>query len=360
MKVTLLALAAVLALTVSARGTELPEEVEQALPREARTLLEEVDAPDSQGLFQGVTALWEQMKEQLGETVRSRAAGAAAVVLAAVACGAAESLTLGAGVSGTGERLVGAAGAMAVTLTAAGSLETLMGLGTETIRTLGDFAHVLLPALAAATAAAGALTTATAQQVAAVVFVDLLLRLAQEVLVPLLYLYIGAVTAAAVLPESRLAPVAGGLKKILTWLMTVPLLAFTLYLSVARVIGGSADAVTVKVAKAALAGAVPVVGGILSEAAETVLAGAGMLKNTIGLAGTLAVLAACAYPFLQLGVQYLLFKLAAVLAGAAGPQPLCRLIDDLGGAFGLVLGMVGACGVLVLVAVLSCVGAVVP
>ena len=110
----------------------------------------------------------------------------------------------------------------------------------------------------------------------------------------------------------------------------------------------------------AISGVVPVVGGIISEAAETVLAGAGVLKNTIGLAGTLAILAACAYPFLQLGVQYLLYKLTAFLSCTMGPPELCRLIGGLGGAFGLVLGMTGACALLLLVAVLSSVGAVVP
>ena len=64
-------------------------------------------------------------------------------------------------------------------------------------------------------------------------------------------------TAAACLPENRLGALADGLKKLVTWLLTGTVLAFTLYLSVVRVITGSADAVTVKVAKAAISGVVP-------------------------------------------------------------------------------------------------------
>ena len=168
------------------------------------------------------------------------------------------------------------------------------------------------------------------------------------------------VTAAACLPENRLGALAEGVKKVVTWLLTGAVLAFTAYLSVVRVITGSADAVTVKMAKAAISGVVPVVGGIISDASETVLAGAGMLKNTIGIFGTLAILAACAYPFLQLGVQYLLYKLTAFLAGAVGAPGLCKLIDGLGGAFGLILGMTGSCALLLLVSVLATVGAVTP
>ena len=191
-------------------------------------------------------------------------------------------------------------------------------------------------------------------------FVDLLIQLIDRVCLPMVYLYIGVVTAAACLPENRLGALADGVKKVVTWILTGAVLAFTLYLSVVRVITGSADAVTVKVAKAAISGVVPVVGKIISDASETVLAGAGMLKNTIGIFGTLAILAACAYPFLQLGVQYLLYKLTAFLAGAVGAPGLCKLIDGLGGAFGLILAMTGSCALLLLVSVLSSVGAVTP
>ena len=97
--------------------------------------------------------------------------------------------------------------------------------------------------------------------------------------------------------ESRLWTIAEGLKKAITWILTSSLLLFTVYLSVVRVISGAVDGTTVKVAKTAISGVVPVVGGIIAEASETVLLGAGMLRNTIGIFGMLAILAACAYPF---------------------------------------------------------------
>ena len=181
---------------------------------------------------------------------------------------------------------------------------------------------------------------------------DLLLNLIDGLLIPLVYLYIGALAAGACLPENRLGALAEGLKKVITWALTTSLLLFTVYLSAVRVVAGAADGASVKVAKAAISGAVPVVGGII--------AGAGMLKNTIGVFGMLAILAACAYPFLQLGVQYLLYKLSAFLAAAVGAPELCKLIDGLGGAFGLVLGMTGSCALLLLVSVLSSVAAVTP
>ncbi|WP_300637342.1 stage III sporulation protein AE [uncultured Oscillibacter sp.] len=346
-----------LALTVDAQAAELPEDLTDALPEAAGDLMEVEGLSGPEGFSQGLAGIVERLAGGVKAVLRQRLRGAASILLVAVACGAVDGFAQG---TGKGAAFLPMAGALAVTLLTAGSLEDLIGLGAETIRELNVFSKALLPTLAAATAASGAVTTATFQQVTTVFLVDLLMELIDGLLIPLVYLYIGALAAGACLPENRLGAIAEALKKTVTWILTSSLLLFTVYLSTVRVIAGAADGASVKVAKAAISGAVPVVGGIIAEAAETVLAGAGMLKNTIGVFGMLAILAACAYPFLQLGVQYLLYKLSAFLAAAVGAPELCKLIDGLGGAFGLVLGMTGSCALLLLVSVLSSVAAVTP
>ena len=344
----------VLALMGQARAAEIPEDLRNALPEAAQDLLDE-----ETDFSEGTISLVEQVSSLAGDVVRQRVRGAAAVLLVAVLCGAAEGAFHGIG-GHQAAPLVSMAGVLSVTLVSAGSLDTLMGLGARTIQELSDFSKFLLPTLAAATAASGGVTTATFQQVTAVFLADLLMGLINGVLLPLVYLYIGLLAASAALPENRLAALAEALKKVVTWLLTVSLVAFTAYLSVARIVTGATDAATVKMTKAAISGVVPVVGGIIAEAADTVLAGAGMLKNTVGIFGTLAILAACAYPFLQLGVQYLLYKLTAFLTSLLGVPMLSKLIDGLGGVFGLVLGMTGSCAIVLLVSVLSSVAAVIP
>ena len=354
--VCLLALSAALCLPVRAAARE---DLERALPDSAEEFLQEdlfSAASSPEGFAAGAVGILNRMGRQAGDILRQRLRGAAMVLLAVILCGAVEGFY-----QGTGDKrvtvFVPMTGALAVTMITAGSLDTLMGLGAETIGQLADFSRVLLPTLAAATAAAGGLSTAAFHQVTTVLFVDILIGLIRDILTPLVYLYTGALTAAAMLPDNRLGPIAEALKKLVTWLLTGSLLVFTVYLSMVRVISGSADAAALKVTKAAISGVVPVVGGILAEASETVLAGAGMMKNTVGVFGTLVILAACAHPFLHLGIQYLLYKLTAFLASAVGAPGLCKLIDGLGGAFGLVLGMTGSCALLLLISVLSSVAA---
>ncbi|WP_298029784.1 stage III sporulation protein AE [uncultured Dysosmobacter sp.] len=357
MKRAIICLLAAAALTVSARAAEVPEELTEALPRGAEELLEDADFSGVQGFSGGVDRILEAVSGQVGTVLRQRVKGAASVLLVVVLCGAVDGFSQSAGGRTAFLPMVGA---LSVTMATAGSLDTLIGLGAETIDQLHLFSQALLPTLAAATAASGAVTTAAFHQVAAVFAADLLLQLIDGLLLPLVYLYIGVLTAASCLPENRLGVLAEGLKKGISWLLTAGLLLFTGYLSMARVVSGTVDGAAVKLTKAAISGAVPVVGGVISEAAETVLAGAGMLKSTVGLFGMLAILAACAYPFLQLGIQYLLYKLTAALAAVVGAPGLCKLIDGLGGAFGLVLGMTGSCALVLLISIISSVAAVMP
>ncbi len=344
---------ALLCLSTTVRAVELPEDVQQALPPAAEEWVD--PQTDANGFTSGLIRIWDGLSQKLGEIVRQRMRGAAGVLLIVMLCGVMEGFC-----PEKGLRLLPMAGALSIALATAGSLDALMGLGTQTIGDLRTFSQALLPTLAAAAAASGAVTSATVRQVATVFFVDLLMGMIHGLLIPMVYLYVGMLTAACCLPGQHLSALAELLKKAVVWILTGSLLAFTLYLSIAGIFSGTADGAAVKVAKAAISGVVPVVGGIIAEASDTVMAGAALLRGTVGVFGVLGILAACAYPFLQLGVQYLLYKLVGFLSSVVGAKELRDLINGLGGAFGLVLGMTGSCALLLLISILASVAVVTP
>lgn len=100
-------------------------------------------------------------------------------------------------------------------------------------------------------------------------------------------------------------------------------------------------------------GALPVVGGVISDAASTVVAGAGLLKNAVGAFGLIAAASVCLAPFLALGLRYLCYKAAAALAAAFADKRVSGLISELGGVFGMVLGVVGASALMLFISIIS-------
>ena len=329
----------------------LPEQVEEALPPAAEDLIGESDSEDVEfhTLPEGLSRLWDKACRSFGGILRGSLRGVILLLGVVMLCTAVSGFSSAAGKT-EGPDFTSMAGAMAITAIAAGNLHSMMGIGVETIEELDIFAKALLPALSAAVAAGGGAVSAGFRQVAAVFFAEILLSLIREVLLPLVYVYIAAVTADAILPGRQLRAVGKAISKGTTWLLTGLLLLYTGFLTVSGSVAGSADALSVQLARSAM-GTVLVVGGIISDAAGTVLAGAVTVKNTVGVVGMLAVLAVCLLPFLRLAVQYILYKLAAFLAGTMGTPVLMDLIEALGGAFGLILGMTAACALLLLISI---------
>ena len=337
-------------------GVSMPEGVADALPGEAREMWQELEKDSGSGAGRGAAILWDKACSLWDGVLRQSLRGSVLLLGVVILCAVAEDCMEAAGQEAVPD-FVPMAGAMAVTVIAAGNLRSMMGLGVETMEELDLCSKALLPALSAAVASAGGVVTASVRQVSAVFFADILMTLIRQVILPLVYFCIVAAAANAMLPGHHIGVIGKTVNRAATWGLTGLLVLYTGYLALSGAVTGSADAAAVQAARTAM-GAVPVVGGIISSAAGTVLAGAAIVKNGVGVVGMLAVLAVCLGPFLRLGVQYLLMKLTAFLAGTIGPGRLVELLEALCGAFGMVLGMTGACAMLLLISIASAVAAV--
>jgi len=331
---------ALLLLTTTARAAALPQELVRA-------------AEEHGALDGGVFWLLDGAREELGGVLRGSLHGAALLVLVALLCGAAEGLSQGAGDGAA--RYVPLCGVLAAASVTAGDLRTLIGLGAATVEELGTMAKLLLPTVAAALAAGGFVSTASVWQVTTLLLCDMLCGAAARFLLPLAYCHIAASAADALLGEGRLGMLADGIKTLLTGALKLLTAVFAAYLTVSGMLTGSTDRAAVKAAKAAVSGAVPVVGGALSDAAEAVLAAAGAARGTVGVLGVFALLSVCLAPMLRIGAQLVLYKLAAFAAGLVGTKPLSDFLSRLGDAFALVFAMTAACAVVLLAAMLAAV-----
>ena len=290
---------------------------------------------------------------EMGGVLRKALRSGALLLAVVLFCSLAEGMGADKGVI-DGAALVGA---LAVTAVAAADANSLIGLGRDAIDHMDSFSKLLLPAVTAAASAAGSPGGAVARQLATMLFSDLLITLINRVLLPLVYTYIAACVAWAAVGNEGLKRMAATLKWAVTTILTGVLIVFVTYLTISGVIAGTTDALSVKAAKFTMSSLVPVVGGILSDAAETVLVGAGVLKNTVGVFGMLTVVGICLVPFLQLGFHYLTYKVASALSASLSGSRVSALIDQIGGAFGLILGMTGACALLMLISMVAAVTA---
>lgn len=340
-------------------AAELPQELISSLDDPVREIVQEGEVSDANDFFAGVVSLLQSIRPELGKRLREAVKSASLLLIVVVTAGVAESVF-----SATSDVLhlkpVRLAGVIAMSGIALRDINGLLPTARELLTELDTFTTALLPTLFAALAATGAVTAASTQQLLTAWLSAALVRFVSETLLPLLLCYLALITASAVLPEDSLALLAEGLRKGVTWLLGGVLSAFTAYLSLSHVLSGNADALTLRLTRATLSSVVPVVGEILSGTAETVLAGAGLLKNAVGIAGLLGVVSLSLLPFFSLLAAYLCYRVSAVAASVTDGGALARYLDRLGSAFGLLLGMVGSCVLLVFISIFAAIAVVTP
>ena len=252
-------------------------------------------------------------------------------------------------IQGNTEQITELAAAIVIGILFLKPAHSLIALGIETIRTMYDYGKLLLPVMTSALAAQGGITSSAALFAGTSLFSAVLVGLINQFLVPLLYVYMVMSIANCALKENMIQKLRDFVKWILTWSLKIILYVFTGYMTITGVITGTADASAIRAAKLTISGVVPMVGSILSDASETILISASMMKNSVGLYGILALLAVCIGPFIHIGCQYLMTKITGAVCSVLGAGKSSSLVEDISKAMGMLLAMTGTVCFLLLI-----------
>lgn len=339
-------------LSMPAFAVELEESLgtdalERALPPAASEAMGELTVANAE-LERGLAGLLEFLREQFQGALAEALRPLIAIMAVALLCTAARTLLP----EKDGFDFVTFAGCTAVAALSLSDVSSVFALGQKTLSELTDFSHVLLPTLTAAATAAGAPTSAAAKYAASALFSDLLLTAADGLILPMICAATAAGCANAVLGGGLDGPV-----RFTNWavktLMKALAICFTGYLSLTGILSSGADAAAVKAAKSAISTLLPVVGKTVADASDALVAGAGLIRNAIGLFGLLAALGVLALPVLRFVLRYLLYKAAAAVISAAAGGRITRLLGTLSSAYGMILGLVGTAAVILFLSVFS-------
>ena len=221
------------------------------------------------------------------------------------------------------------------------STKSLIVLGADTVAQISEYGKLLLPVMAASLAAQGGVTSAASIYAGTAAFDAVLSGLISSILVPMIYLFLALAAGCGALEDPVLKKLRDGMKWAVSWCLKTILYVYTGYIGITGVVSGTTDAGALKAAKLTIAGVVPVVGSILSDASEAVLVSAGAVKNAAGVYGMLAILAVWIGPFLRIGAHYLILKALALVCGAFGVRQISEVVDGFCAAMGLLLAMTG-------------------
>lgn len=312
---------------------EVPESGEQYMP------------PDTESFAEG---LWFVLREAIDRILPeiTESAGTCLRVLAIMLL-----ITVVDVFPGSGNKAVHLASTVLIGVILIQPSSALISLGADTVTEMAEYGKLLFPVLAGALAAQGGISASAALYAGSAFFSSMLSAMIVKLVLPLLYSYFCLCVVNAATGDHLLNDLKNFVKWLVTWALKIVLYIFTAYIGITGIVSGTADASAVKVAKLTISGMVPVVGSIISDASETILLSAGVMKNAAGIYGVFATIAIFVGPLLKIGVQYLLVKITAYLCAIFTSKQESDLLKDFSGGLGLILAMTGTVCLLLLISV---------
>lgn len=205
------------------------------------------------------------------------------------------------------------------------SLTGLLDTVRRTVEQVTVFLTAYAPVYAAVVATGGHPTGAVAYQATLLGASQLLVWVVQEVVFPVLSVSLAFGCAGSVAEGFRLDALSGFLHKGVLWFLGLFSTVYSGLMSVQQLAAAAGDTLGGRVIRFSLSSFVPVVGGLLSEAYNTVRGCGDLMRTTVGCFGLVAVVLVLLPPLCSCICWNMSLQLAAAGAGLFRLSPVERL-----------------------------------
>lgn len=313
--------------------------VEDAVPDYARDSLEELgmelnaDIPELPSGDDAAEVLLDIAAENVRLPIGFCCTAAGIIILCAL------SKHTAAGMDGLGtsfDTISSAAAALTVCIPVATFIDGVAG----GIADVCSFGAVLIPVLSGLAAVNGSTASAAACSSVTLAALETVMVLMPSVLIPILRVLLGISMVSSLCGFFDLGRLTSAVDKALRWLLGLAGVFLSGVLSISAVAASAADSAAARTTRFVLSGAVPVVGGVISEAIGTITNCVGIIRGSVGAFGIIAGLL-IVLPAVILAVLWLIgLNTTAWIADGIGAERTAAAVKAMSSVVSLALGLI--------------------
>lgn len=236
------------------------------------------------------------------------------------------------------------------------SFNSVFKLGFRIIDSMVNFMHATIPVMITLLVSGGNITSGGIFQPVLIMVVEVSATIIKNVFLPVIFLSALLSIADNISDKIQLSKLANLLRQSALWALGFILTVFIAVLTIQGSLGAVVDGVTGKTAKFAI-NFIPVVGGYLADAADTVVGCTLLIKNAAGLAVMVGVIAICLVPMLKILALIALFKIACVLVEPISEKRITNCINEVANSLTFVLGIVASVTFMFLISITAIISA---
>lgn len=227
----------------------------------------------------------------------------------------------------------------------------IIKLVKETTSNLVGFINILIPLLFTLMVYTGNIATSTIIQPIILFVTNLVGNAIAEVLIPIVLIIVVFSIVSKISDKAQVDKLSKFLKSGVVWALGIVLTIFVGVVSLEGSLSSSVDGLTAKTAKAAVSSVIPVVGKVLGDVVDSVLGCGVILKNAVGFVGVIVLVSICVAPIIKIATLCIVYSLASAVIQPVADEKIVKLLDEMGGVFKLLVGILCALSVILIIGV---------
>ncbi len=232
-----------------------------------------------------------------------------------------------------------------------------VNLGKNTIDTMVTFMQALLPILLGILIAMGGVTTSAFFHPILLGTIGFIGTIIKSIVLPLIFFSAVLAIVNNLSSKVQVTKLAGLLKQSAVVILGFILTAFVGIISIQGVAASTVDGITIRTAKFAVDKFIPIVGGFLSDAMDTVIGYSLLLKNGVGVIGSIAIFIICLIPMVKIIALITIYKLCSAIVEPIAQNQLADCLNYMSNSLVLIFATVSSVAIMFFITITIIVGA---
>ncbi|EOC99764.1 stage III sporulation protein AE [Caldisalinibacter kiritimatiensis] len=215
-------------------------------------------------------------------------------------------------------------------------------IGRSVIDDMVVFMQALLPVLITLLLAVGGITSSALFHPLILGALNVISTMMKDIILPLILIsaVIGIISKLS--DKVQISRLAGLIRQGVVSIIGISLTIFLGVISIQGTATAKVDGVTIRTAKFAVDTFIPIVGGFLSDAMDTVVGCSMLLKNAIGIIGLIVLFIICAVPLIKIISLVIIYKITAVVIEPISDRRIVDSLSEVSKSFVIVFATVAS------------------
>ena len=219
------------------------------------------------------------------------------------------------------------------------SFVPILNATIDSINRVIGFMNMLIPILITLVLTTGNIVATSMMEPALIMMMNFVAMFVNSFVVPFCLMSFVISILANLLGKIKLEKISNIFKNVTIWTLGIVLTVFTTVLSLESTITSSVDGLAGKATKMAVSGFIPVVGKIMGDSADTVLGSVNVLKNSVGIMGTIIIFVIAVMPSVKVACYWIVFKTLAALSEPCADENVVNLFEVISDNYKVLLGI---------------------